>query len=122
MLFRSWAHWVWPSDGPLQAALSGRIDTIGASVYYLVCDPSARGLAEVPLLEQALRGQRRAAGGGEGGGGGGGGERAGEEWGGRGGRERWSTRGGLRFFRQGACQTPRLDARGDHLKAPFQGV
>lgn len=55
-----WAHWVWPSDGPLQAALSGRIDSAGGSQLFLLCDPLARGMAEVPLLEQALRGQRHA--------------------------------------------------------------
>jgi ribosomal protein S18 acetylase RimI-like enzyme len=57
-----WAHWVWPNDGPPQAALSGRIDAIGSSQYFLLCDPAARGTAEVPLLAQALRGHRRAAG------------------------------------------------------------
>jgi hypothetical protein len=56
-----WVHWVWPSHGPLQAALSGRIDTLGGSQLFLLCDPLARGIAEVPLLEQALRGQRHAA-------------------------------------------------------------
>ena len=57
----TWAHWVWPSEGPFQAALSGRIDAIGSSQLFLLCDPAARGTAEVPLLEQALGRHRRAA-------------------------------------------------------------
>ncbi|HLE23995.1 MAG TPA: GNAT family N-acetyltransferase [Anaerolineales bacterium] len=56
-----WAHWVWPSDGPVQAALSGRIDSTGSSQLFLLCDPSIRGTAEVPLLELALRGHHHAA-------------------------------------------------------------
>jgi ribosomal protein S18 acetylase RimI-like enzyme len=54
-----WAHWVWPGDGPLQAALSGRTVAIGGSQFFLMCEPGARGAAEVPLLEQALRGHWR---------------------------------------------------------------
>jgi ribosomal protein S18 acetylase RimI-like enzyme len=55
----TWTHWVWPSDGPPRAAISGRIDGYGRGQYYLLCDPPVRGKAETALLEGALHGRRR---------------------------------------------------------------
>jgi ribosomal protein S18 acetylase RimI-like enzyme len=55
----AWAHWVWPNEGPPRAALSTRMDAFGESQFYMLCEPSARGSAEQPLLERALAGYRR---------------------------------------------------------------
>jgi ribosomal protein S18 acetylase RimI-like enzyme len=54
----AWAHWVWPSAGPIQAALSVRTDSVDGIQGYLLCDPRVQGSAEQPLLDLALRGRR----------------------------------------------------------------
>lgn len=56
-----WSHWVWPSTGLLQAAISGRGGGSGGLPWVLLCEPQARGVAEIPLLERALRTERGAA-------------------------------------------------------------
>jgi len=49
-----WTHWIWPSQGPLQAALSARADPDGGTEMFLVCAPEAVGQAEAPLLSLAV--------------------------------------------------------------------
>lgn len=51
----AWSHWVWPGEGPIAAAGSGRIDLTGSYHLYLMCSPEARGQAEAALVEAALR-------------------------------------------------------------------
>jgi hypothetical protein len=38
------------------------MDALGESPLYVLCEPSARGLAEQPLLERAFAGYRRGGG------------------------------------------------------------
>jgi ribosomal protein S18 acetylase RimI-like enzyme len=57
----AWAHYVWPNTGAIQAVLSGRTDSMDGGQWFLLSELPARGLAEIPLLERALRGQRSGA-------------------------------------------------------------
>jgi hypothetical protein len=50
-----WSHWVWPEEGPIAAAGSGRIDLTGSYHLYVMSSPEARGQAEAALVEAALR-------------------------------------------------------------------
>ncbi|HSR47454.1 MAG TPA: GNAT family N-acetyltransferase [Anaerolineales bacterium] len=50
-----WGHWVWPNEGPMVAAASGRIDASGVFRMFIVAAAEARGRAEAPLVEAAMR-------------------------------------------------------------------
>ena len=52
----STSHWVWPAEGPIQAFLSAFPGYETPGIHgILIVDPAARGRAEVPLLDVALR-------------------------------------------------------------------
>lgn len=50
-----WAHWVWPNEGPMAAAASGRVDSSGVLRLFILTTLEARGRAEAPLVEAAMR-------------------------------------------------------------------